>query len=68
MPKYKSLVVVEDAQGFEPEPLPVLDVESDIETDEAFLPQSLASMLYGGSMRVDHLLGDGLWAHAAVGA
>lgn len=65
---YKAIATIE-VQGFDDEAdgsVP-LDVESSLEPDEALLPMQLASMLHGSCRRVDHLLGDGLWAHGAVG-
>ncbi len=70
MPKAKYNAVAHiEVQGFDEEAdgsVP-LDVESALESDEALLPVQLASMLHGSCRRVDHLLGDGLWAHGAVG-
>lgn len=66
--KYKSVTHIEvlgfdDAEDGE---IP-FEVESSFEPDEPILSMQLATVLHGSRRRVDHLLGDGLWAHGAVG-
>lgn len=68
MSKYKSITHIE-VQGFDVDDDGLVPVENEtsLEPSEPLLSVQLASILHGSCQRIDHLNGDGLWVHGAVG-